>query len=117
MLTSRYIGQVVAYGDRKKYLTGVVTINQDQVGEWATKQDIPFGNWEELSKHPKVVELIDNEVQEKNKSLSSFETLKRVIIAPNEFSVESGEQTSSLKIKRKIVIDKYRTQLDALYKD
>ena len=117
MLTSRYIGQVVAYGDRKKYLTGVVTINQDQVGEWATKQDIPFGNWEELSKHPKVVKLIDNEVQEKNKSLSSFETLKRVIIAPNEFSVESGEQTSSLKIKRKIVIDKYRTQLDALYKD
>jgi len=117
MLTSRYIGQVVAYGDRKKYLTGVVTINQDQVREWATKQDIPFGNWEELSKHPKVVKLIDNEVQEKNKSLSSFETLKKVIIAPNEFSVESGEQTSSLKIKRKIVIDKYRTQLDALYKD
>ncbi len=117
MLTSRYIGQVVAYGDRKKYLTGVVTINQDQVGEWATKQDISFGNWEELSKHPKVVELIDNEVQEKNKSLSSFETLKRVIIAPNEFSVESGEQTSSLKVKRQVVIDKYRMQLDALYKD
>ena len=117
MLTSRYIGQVVAYGDRKKYLTGVVTINQDQVGEWATKQDIPFGNWEELSKHPKVVKLIDNEVQEKNKSLSSFETLKKIIIAPNEFSVESGEQTSSLKVKRQIVIDKYRTQLDALYED
>jgi long-chain acyl-CoA synthetase len=117
MLTSRYIGQVVAYGDRKKYLTGVVTLNQDHVGEWATKHGIQFSSAEELSKHPKVVELIDNEVQEKNKSLSSFETLKKVIIAPNEFSVESGEQTSSLKVKRQVVIDKYRTQLESLYKD
>jgi len=117
MLTSRYIGQVVVYGDRKKYLTGVVTLNQGQVGEWATKQGIQLSSWEELCKHPKVVELINNEVQEKNKSLSSFETLKKVIISPNEFSVKSGEQTSSLKIKRKVVTEKYRARLDALYED
>ena len=117
MLTSRYIGQVVAYGDKKKYLTGVVTLDQDQVGEWATKHGIQYSSLEELSKHAKVVELINNEVQEKNKSLSSFETLKKVLIAPNEFSVESGEQTSSLKVKRQVVIDKYRAQLDALYED
>jgi long-chain acyl-CoA synthetase len=117
MLTSRYIGQVVAYGDRRKYLTGVVTLDQDQVGEWATKQGIQFKGIEDLSKHPKVVELIDNEVQEKNQSLASFETLKKVVIAPNEFSVDSGEQTSSFKVKRQVVIDKYRAQLDALYED
>ena len=118
MITSRYIGQVVAYGDRKKYLTGVVTLDQDQVREWATKHGIPFSSWEELCKHPKVVELIDNEIQEKNKSLSSFETLKKVLIAPNEFSTESGEMTASgLKIKRQVVTDKYRTQLESLYKD
>jgi long-chain acyl-CoA synthetase len=117
MLTSRYIGQVVAYGDKKKYLTGVITLDQDQVGEWATKHGIQYSSLEELSNHAKVVELIDNEVQEKNKSLSSFETLKKVLIAPNEFSVESGEQTSSLKVKRQVVIDKYRAQLDALYED
>jgi long-chain acyl-CoA synthetase len=117
MLTSRYIGQVVAYGDRKKYLTGVVALDQDQISEWAMKQDIQFSNLEELSQHHKVVELIDNEVQEKNESLASFETLKKVIIAPNEFSVDSGEQTSSFKVKRQVVIDKYRAQLDALYED
>ncbi len=117
MLTSRYIGQVVVYGDKKKYLTGVVTLDQDQVGEWATNHSIQYSSLEELSKHAKVVELIDNEVQEKNKSLSSFETLKKVLIAPNEFSVDSGEQTSSLKVKRQVVLDKYRAQLDALYED
>jgi long-chain acyl-CoA synthetase len=115
--TSRYIGQVVVYGDRKKYLSGVVTLDQGQVEDWAAKQGIQFSSWEELCQHPKVVELINNEVQEKNKSLSSFETLKKVLIAPHEFSVKSGEQTSSLKIKRQVVMEKYRAQLDALYED
>ena len=117
MRTSRYIDQAVVYGDRKKYLTGVVSIDQEQAEEWATKHGIQFSDREKLSKHPKVKELIDNEVQEKNKSLSSFETLKKVIIAPIEFSVESGEMTASMKVKRKVVTENYRAQLDALYED
>jgi long-chain acyl-CoA synthetase len=117
MRTSRYIDQAVAYGDRKKYLTGVVALDQEQITEWATKHGLSFNSWEELPRHPRVVELIDNEVQEKNKSLASFETLKKVIIAPNEFSVDSGELTPSFKVKNKVVIEKYRTQLDNLYED
>lgn len=117
MRTSRYIDQAVIYGDRKKYLTGVVSIDPEQVEEWATKHGIQFSNREGLNKHPKVKELIDNEVQEKNKSLSSFETLKKIIIAPIEFSVESGEMTASLKVKRKLVTENYRAQLDGLYED
>lgn len=115
MLTSRYIGQVVVYGDQKKYLTGVVTLDQDQVKDWATKHGIPFSSWEELCKHSKVEELIDNEVQEKNKTLSSFETLKKVLIVPNEFSIDSGELTASLKVKRHVVTENYRAQLNMLY--
>lgn len=115
MLTSRYIGQVVVYGDQKKYLTGVVTLDQDQVKDWAKKHGIPFSSWEELCKHSKVEELIDNEVQEKNKTLSSFETLKKVLIVPNEFSIDSGELTASLKVKRHVVTENYRAQLDMLY--
>jgi long-chain acyl-CoA synthetase len=117
MRTSRYISQIVVYGDRKKYLTGVVTLNQDQVGEWAAKHGIQFRSGEELCRHPEVVKLINNEVQERNKSLSSFETLKKVIISPNEFSIKSGEQTSLLKVKRNVVTEKYKAQLDALYED
>jgi long-chain acyl-CoA synthetase len=117
MRTSRYIDQVVVYGDKKKYLTGVVSIDPDQVEEWATKHGITFSNREEMSQHPKVKELIDKEIQEKNKLLSSFETLKKVIIAPIEFSIDSGEMTASLKVKRKVVTENYRAQLDALYED
>ena len=117
MRTSRYIDQAVAYGDRKKYLTGVVALDQEQIEEWATKHGIQLSDQEELNKHQKVKELIDNEVQEKNKFLASYETLKKVIIAPKEFSIESGEMTASLKVKRKVVTENYKTQLDALYED
>ncbi|MDH4218894.1 MAG: long-chain fatty acid--CoA ligase [Candidatus Aminicenantes bacterium] len=117
METSRYINQVVMYGERKKYLTAVVTLDQGQVEEWATKLGIPYSHWEELCGQSKVQGLIDNEVAEKNKLLSSFETLKKVLISPEEFSIESGELTASLKIKRHIVTEKFRDRLDALYED
>lgn len=117
MRTSRYIDQAVVYGERKKYLTGVVSLDQEQVKEWATKQSIAFTGWKDLHKHPKVVALISNKIQEKNKLLASFETLKKFIIAPNEFSVDSGEMTASLKVKRKVVTANYKEQLDALYED
>ncbi len=117
METSRYVHQVVVYGERKKYLTGVVTLDQGQVEEWATKQGIQSSSWEELCQHPEVQQLIDNEVAEKNKQLSSFETLKKVFIVPEEFSIESGEMTASLKVKRSVVTEKYWDKLDSLYED
>jgi long-chain acyl-CoA synthetase len=117
METSRYIHQVVVYGEKKKYLTGVVTLDKGQVEEWATKQGIPSSSWEELCGHPKVQELIDHEVAEKNKLLSSFETLKKVLIEPEEFSIASGEMTASLKVKRSVVTEKYQERLEALYED
>jgi long-chain acyl-CoA synthetase len=117
METSRYIHQVVVYGEKKKYLTGVVTLDKGQVEEWATKQGISSSSWEELCGQPKIQELIDHEVAEKNKLLSSFETLKKVLISPNEFSIESGEMTASLKVKRNVVTEKYQDRLEALYED
>lgn len=117
MQTSRYLNQVVIYGDQKKYLTAVVTLVEEQVREWAEEQGIKFDSWEELCKHPQVIDLIDCEVEEKNRSLSSFESLKKVLITPHEFSIDSGELTATLKTKRKVIINRFKEQLDALYED
>ena len=117
METSRYIAQAITYGDQRKYLTGVVTLDQDHLKEWATQKGISYGTWEDLTQHPDVALLVNSEIEEKNKSLASYETLKKVIIAPNEFTVESGELTPSFKVKRHIVTENYRSKLDALYED
>ncbi len=115
--TSRYVSQVVAYGDRKKYLTALVTLDREQVEAWATAEGITYSSWPELAAHPKVKALIERENAEKNSELASFETIKKFIILPDDFSIESGELTPSLKIKRKVVFDRYRDQLEALYEE
>ncbi|KAA3616090.1 MAG: long-chain fatty acid--CoA ligase [Calditrichaeota bacterium] len=115
--SSRYINQAVAYGDKKKFLSAVVTLDQEQVEAWATAQGIQFDNWEELVKDNRVVELIDNEVNAQNQFLASFESIKKIIILPHEFTIESGELTPSMKIKRKAVVENNKKRFEALYTD
>ena len=115
MRTSRYVSQVLVFGDKKKFLTAVFTLDKDQVTAWAVKHGIDYNSWEELCQSPQVRDLMQSEVQEKNKELASFETIKKIYIAPADFSIEGGELTASLKVKRKVVTEKYRDELEALY--
>jgi long-chain acyl-CoA synthetase len=115
--TSRYITHVVTYGDQRKHLTGVIALDPEHVQAWAKQNNISFSTWEELCNKEEVKKLIDSEIEEKNKSLSSFETLKKYIVTPREFTIESGELTPSLKVKRHIVTQNFKTQLDSLYED
>ena len=115
MRTSRYVSQVLVFGDKKKFLTAVFTLDKDQVAAWAVKHGIDYNSWQELCQSPQVRDLMQSEVQEKNKELASFETIKKIYIAPADFSIEGGELTASLKVKRKVVTEKYRDELEALY--
>jgi long-chain acyl-CoA synthetase len=113
--TSRYISQAMAFGDRKKYVTALVTLNPEHVAPWAKAQGIEYKNFEELAQHPKVRELIEAEVAEKNNELASFESVKYVRIVPKDFSIDGGELTPSLKLKRKVVTERYRNLLEEMY--
>ncbi|MEK7727964.1 MAG: long-chain fatty acid--CoA ligase [candidate division KSB1 bacterium] len=113
--TSRYISQAMAFGDRKKYVTALVTLNPEHVVPWAKTLGIAYKSFEELARHPKVRELINAEVAEKNKELASFESVKQVRIVPRDFSVDGGELTASLKIKRKVVTERYHGLLEEMY--
>lgn len=115
--TSRYISQVVAYGDRKKYLVALITLEQPQIEAWAVEHGIETSNWESLANHEEVKNLIQKEIDEKNKELASFESIKKFIIAPEELTIESGMLTPSMKVKRKKVMEKWGQQLEALYQD
>jgi len=114
--TSRYISQVVAIGDKRKYISALVTLDQPQVEAWATGQGISYNGWPELVAHPKVKVLIDSEVAEKDKELAAFESVKKVTLIPNDFSIAAGELTPTLKIKRKVVTERYKEQIEAMYR-
>jgi long-chain acyl-CoA synthetase len=115
--TSRYISQVAAVGDKRKYISALITLDQPQVEAWATSQGIAYNSWPELVAHPKVKELIDREVAQKNKELASFESVKKVALIPSDFSIAAGELTPTLKIKRKVVTDRYKEQIEGMYQE
>ena len=105
----------MAFGDKKKYITALVTLNEENVLGWAKSHELSNVSFEELVNHPKLRELLDGELAEANKKLASFESVKKIAILPNDWTPESGELTPSLKVKRKVVVSRYQDYLNRMY--
>ena len=113
--TSRYIAQVVAIGDKRQFLSALVTLDPESVPAWAKEKGITFESVEDLSSNPEVIKLIEAEVDDKNNQLASFESVKKFRILPRDLSIEAGEMTPTLKVKRKVVLDKHAGLVDGMY--
>ena len=114
MATSKYINQICVIGDRRKYLSALVTLDPDNIAEYAQENDIVFTNVDDLIDNEKVVRLIDDEVMRKNSELPSFETIKKVTIVP-EFTIENSMLTPTLKIKKNVVSERHEVEIDSMY--
>ncbi len=117
MKTSPYISQCFVYGDKRKYLTALITLDFEQIKEYADSHGIQYDSLEELAKDPQIEELIKKEIEERNRQLASYETIKKFVILPSDFTIETGELTPSLKMKRKVILNKYKELLDSLYEE
>lgn len=115
--TDPLISQVVVHGDKRRFLSALIVLNRDEVMRVAREQGILFENYEELTKNQKIFELIQERINEKNKKLASYQTIKKFVILTEEFSVESGELTPTLKIKRKLVDERYQAIFDGFYRE
>jgi len=109
------ISQAVVHGDRRRFLSALIVLNRDEVLKIAKEQGIPFENYEELTQNQKIFDLVHERVKAKNQKLASYQTIKKFVILQNEFSVESGELTPTLKIKRKLVDERYKAVFDGFY--
>jgi long-chain acyl-CoA synthetase len=115
MKTSPYISQFMAYGDRKPYLTALVTLDPDEIKTWAKSQGIDTADFKALCEHPKVRALVESVIREKNRELANYEQIKSFKIVPEEFSQESGTLTATLKVRRREVVKRYGDLLESLY--
>jgi len=113
--TRKFIAEFVVHGDRRNYLTALVTLNREEIIRYASESHILFSEYSELTRHPRVVALVQSSIDDINRQLASFETIKKFVIIEDDFSVETGELTPSLKVKRRFVSDKYRAELDSMY--
>lgn len=99
----RYISQAVVIGDNRKYCVALVTLDGDEIASLAAAEGLTFESREAAARHPRIVELVDRDVQAVNQHLASYESIKYFRILGRDFSQETGELTPSLKVKRKVV--------------
>lgn len=112
---SKYISNALAFGDRQKYLVALVCLNEDSVRGWAKEKGISATSLADLAKNADVEKLIAGEVNHVNEKLASYESIKKFRILPIDFSVEAGEITPSLKLKRKVITKKYEKTIMEMY--
>jgi long-chain acyl-CoA synthetase len=114
LATSKYLNQVCVLGDRRQYLIALVTLNPDNVKTYAQENGIGFTGLDDLRRNELIIRLIESEIEQKNKELPSFETVKKIKIVP-EFTIENGCLTPTLKIKKNVVAEKCKTEIEAMY--
>jgi long-chain acyl-CoA synthetase len=112
-----HAAEIVVYGEGRPYCVGLVALDAEAIGSWA--QDNGFGHlsFAELAAQPQVRALIAGCLEETNRRLARWETIKRFAVLRRELTVDQGDLTPSLKLKRRVVTTKHRDLLESLYDD
>lgn len=113
----KYISQAFVYGDRKPYLVALITPNIERLIEFAKNENIQYLDLEQLVLNKKVIGLYKERINEINSKLAKYETIKKFVILPRDFSIETGELTPTLKLKRKVIYEKYKDKIEKLYEN
>jgi len=115
--TSRYLSQVVACGDRRRFISALVTLDEESIRAWAKDNGLESSSLHELTGHQDVQALIETEIAERNRELASYESVKQFRILPRDLSIEGGELTPTMKIRRRAVCEKYCDLLEDIYSE
>ena len=107
--------QVIVLGDKRNYLVALVVPNRIEVERYAQEKRIP-GSWQEILNHQKIKDWIDGRFRERIKNLATFEQIKYFALLDHELTQSEGELTPTLKIRRKIISEKYHDVIEELYR-
>ncbi|MGZ4529200.1 MAG: AMP-dependent synthetase/ligase [Mycobacterium sp.] len=110
-----YVSEILVYGEGKPYCVALVSLDTDAITDWANKNGLAGKSFADIARDGKTQELIAGYIDALNTELNRWEQIKKFTIADREFTVESGDMTPSMKLKRKVVIEKFADRLSALY--
>jgi long-chain acyl-CoA synthetase len=110
-----YASQFIVHGAERNYCVAVITLDPDAMAGWAEHNGKEGLSYSQIVNLPEVQEMVGNYVDELNLRLNRWESIKKWIVLDHDLSVESGEMTPSMKVKRKVVENNYREQIDSLY--
>jgi long-chain acyl-CoA synthetase len=112
--TSKYVSQALVVGDRRPYVAALITLEAGELARWAVEEGLD-GDTAELVESPRVHELVQGIVDTVNRDRSRYEQVKRFVILPRDFTMEHGELTPTLKLRRRAVLEHFQDEVDALY--
>lgn len=114
--TSPYVKEAMVIGDARKYLSALIGIEFDVVGDWATRKGIPYTTYRDLSEKPEVIELIQAVVDETNKKFARVENIRKFRMIPKELDHEDGELTATQKLKREAMDEMFGDLIEGMYR-
>ena len=113
--TDKFIEQVAIIGDSRKFVSALIVPNFGSLREWAANNGIPSTSDEELLKHQSVHDMMEARLEKLQKGLAPYEKIKRFTLLPHEFTMDNGELTNTLKIKRRVINSRYADLIEAMY--
>lgn len=111
----KYISSAFVYGDRKPYLTALLVPNMERLLEFAREKHIDYYDMDDLVIHEPVTRLMEQRLAEINSHLPQYESIKKFVLLPRDFSIDGGELTPTLKLRRKVIYEKYKDKIEGMY--
>ena len=111
----KYIEQVAVIGNNRKYVTAIIIPAFEALKEYARKKHIQYKNLDELVRNSDIRQLIEERIERLQKSFAPFEKIKKFALLPREFTMENGELTNTLKIRRPVINRHYAREIEAMY--
>ena len=112
---SPYIKEAIAIGDRRKFVSALVQIDQDATGDWATRREITYTSFEDLTEKAEVRALIAQEINQANDRLVRVEQVRSFRLLPKELHQDDGEMTATQKVRRRAVCEKFNGLIEEMY--
>src|SRR5262249_32940741 len=113
--TNPFVAEVVMIGNKRNFPAALWVPNCEALGKWAREKGLAFKDPQELIARPEVVAHYDGLIRDLTKDLAQFERIKKITLLAHEFSLEAGELTPTLKVKRRVVEQKYKDIIDQMY--
>jgi len=117
LITSPYIEQIVALGDKRNFVSALIVPSFENVEKYLSDKGISLSGNQAMVDHEEVISLINNIVEEEMKNFSKYERIKKIALLPNLLTLEKGELTPTLKVVRRIVVKNYSDYIEQIYKD
>ena len=117
LLVDKFVDQIAVIADQRKFVSALIVPDFNLLEEYARDNGVKADSREELCRHPKVMAMMTERVETLQQGLASYERIKRFTLLPNPFSMENGELTNTLKIRRNVLVKNYASEIEEMYQE